>query len=123
MPPAGEVTYDAPSPPAPLTKFEAIPDEMSPSEVLAQAQAAAREARLRLNARRDEQKMGFLRERDGSTVLNILVQGDGVIEGTKERPVSLGLLTGKLAEGRRILFKKFVLTSVIGWLSILFSLK
>lgn len=36
---------------------------------------------------------------DGTTHLNILVEGTGVIPGTKERPVLLGHLTGKLTEG------------------------
>lgn len=44
--------------------------------------------------------MGFLKQRrDGTTNLNILVGGDGVIPGTKKRPVLLGQLTGKLTEG------------------------
>lgn len=49
---------------------------------------------------RMEPKMGFLRQKkDGTTSLNILVGGTGVIPGTNERPVSLGVLTGKLTEG------------------------
>jgi bromodomain-containing protein 7 len=44
--------------------------------------------------------MGFLRQRrDGTTNLNIIIGGDGVIPGTKKRPVLLGTLTGKLTEG------------------------
>lgn len=44
--------------------------------------------------------MGFLRQKkDGTTHLNILVEGTGVIPGTKKRPVLLGQLTGKLTEG------------------------
>lgn len=45
--------------------------------------------------------MGFLRQKkDGTTTLNILVGGDGVVPGTiNERPVSLGVLTGKISEG------------------------
>lgn len=44
--------------------------------------------------------MGFLKQRkDGTTHLNILVGGDGVIPGTKKRPVLLGQLTGKLTDG------------------------
>ena len=44
--------------------------------------------------------MGFLRQRkDGTTSLNILVPGEGVIPGTTERPVSLGTITGKLTHG------------------------
>ncbi|KAK9753996.1 protein of unknown function (DUF3512) [Popillia japonica] len=64
------------------------------------AQAAAREARAKLAMRGGGPTMGFLRQRkDGTTNLNILVGGDGVIPGTKKRPVLLGTLTGKLAEG------------------------
>ena len=44
--------------------------------------------------------MGFLKQRkDGTTNINILVGGEGVIPGTKKRPVLLGQLCGKLAEG------------------------
>lgn len=84
----------------PATKFEAIPDDLEPDEILARAQAAAREARAKLAMRGGGPSMGFLRQRkDGTTNLNILVGGDGVIPGTRKRPVLLGALTGKLAEG------------------------
>lgn len=85
----------------PATKFEAIPDDLEPDEVLARAQKAAREAKAKLQStRRGGPNMGFLRQRkDGTTHLNILVGGDGVIPGTKKRPVLLGQLTGKLTEG------------------------
>lgn len=79
----------------PLSKFEAIPDEMSPEEILAQAQKAAKGAADRLSVRKSC-SMGFLRQKDdGSTSLAILVPGSGVTPGTNERPVSLGQLTGK----------------------------
>lgn len=84
----------------PTSKFEAIPDDLSPEEILARAQAAAREAKVRLHMKRGGPNLGFLRQRkDGTTHLNILVGGDGVIPGTKKRPVLLGALTGKLSEG------------------------
>lgn len=84
----------------PTTKFEAIPDDLLPEQILARAQHAAREAKAKLNAKTNAANMGFLRQRkDGSTYLNILLDGDGVIPGTKKRPVLLGSLTGKLAEG------------------------
>lgn len=44
--------------------------------------------------------LGFLRQKkDGTTTLNILVGGDGLIESTNEKPISLGALTGKLTCG------------------------
>ncbi|KAF5291750.1 hypothetical protein FQA39_LY14238 [Lamprigera yunnana] len=84
----------------PPTKFEAIPDDLLPEQILARAQNAAREAKARLNAKHNSPNLGFLRQRkDGSTYLNILIGGSGVIPGTKKRPVLLGSLTGKIAEG------------------------
>ncbi|KAF5292645.1 hypothetical protein FQR65_LT11197 [Abscondita terminalis] len=84
----------------PTSKFEAIPDDLLPEQILARAQSAAREVKARLNAKRNNSNLGFLRQRkDGSTFLNILVGGDGVIPGTKKRPVLLGSLTGKIADG------------------------
>lgn len=84
----------------PASKFEAIPDDLLPEQILARAQNAAREVKARLNAKRSNPNLGFLRQRkDGSTFLNILVGGDGVIPGTKKRPVLLGSLTGKIADG------------------------
>lgn len=84
----------------PVTKFEAIPDDLEPDEILARSQLSAREARAKLAQRRGGPTMGFLRQRkDGTTHLNILVGGDGVIPGTKKRPVLLGTLTGKITEG------------------------
>lgn len=84
----------------PVTKFEAIPDDLSPDQILARAQAAARHAKAQLSLKRGGTNLGFLRQRkDGTTYLNILVGGDGVIPGTKKRPVLLGSLTGKLTDG------------------------
>lgn len=84
----------------PVTKFEAIPDELTPEEILVRSQNAAREARRKLVLKKGGVPMGFLKQRrDGTTNLNILVGGDGVIPGTKKRPVLLGQLTGKLSEG------------------------
>lgn len=58
----------------PASKFEAIPDDLEPDEILARAQASAREARAKLMARTGGPNMGFLRQReDGTTNLNILV--------------------------------------------------
>lgn len=44
--------------------------------------------------------MGFLRQKeDGTTTLAIIVPNDGIDPKTKERPVSLGSLIGKLSHG------------------------
>ncbi|XP_044261561.1 bromodomain-containing protein 7 isoform X1 [Tribolium madens] len=87
----------------PTSKFEAIQDDLTPEEILTKSQIAAREARVKLSltvARRGAPTMGFLKQRkDGTTNLNILVGGEGVIPGTKKRPVLLGQLCGKLSDG------------------------
>ncbi len=45
-------------------------------------------------------QMGFLRQKeDGSTSLAILTPSNGVLPGTREQPISLGTLTGKLSQG------------------------
>ncbi|KAJ3650655.1 hypothetical protein Zmor_016740 [Zophobas morio] len=84
----------------PASKFEPIQDDLTPEEILSKSQIAAREARVKLIARGGGPSMGFLKQRkDGTTNINILVGGEGVIPGTKKRPVLLGQLCGKLAEG------------------------
>lgn len=83
-----------------LGKFEAIPDDMAPQEILKQAQSAAKAAAEKLSLKKVGSKMGFLRQKkDGTTSLQIIVPGDGVIPGTNQRPVSLGQLVGKLSHG------------------------
>lgn len=84
----------------PSSKFEAIQDDLTPEEILAKSQIAARTARAKLMVKRGGPSVGFLKQKkDGTTHLNILVGGDGVIPGTKKRPVLLGQLCGKLNEG------------------------
>lgn len=84
----------------PLGKFEAIPDDLTPEEILEQAQRAAQAAAERLTLKRPNTNLGFLRQqKDGSTSLSVLVPGEGVTPGTNERPISLGMLTGKLTHG------------------------
>ncbi|XP_076762536.1 bromodomain containing 7/9 isoform X3 [Xylocopa sonorina] len=83
-----------------LGKFEAIPDDLTPEEILKQARGAAKAASEKLTLKRVNSKMGFLRQKkDGTTSLQIIVPGDGVIPGTNQRPVSLGQLIGKLNHG------------------------
>ncbi|XP_043502871.1 bromodomain-containing protein 7 isoform X1 [Polistes fuscatus] len=85
---------------ASLGKFEAIPDDLTPEEILKQARGAAKAASDKLSLKRLNTKMGFLRQKkDGTTSLQIIVPGDGVIPGTNQRPVSLGQLIGKLNHG------------------------
>ncbi|XP_072381835.1 bromodomain-containing protein 7 [Diabrotica undecimpunctata] len=84
----------------PVSKFEPITDELTPEEILSKAQIAARTAKAKLLMKRGNPTMGFLKQKkDGTTHLNILVGGDGVIPGTKKRPILLGQLCGKLSEG------------------------
>ncbi|KAK7871043.1 hypothetical protein R5R35_014104 [Gryllus longicercus] len=84
----------------PLSKFEAIPDDLTPEEILQQAQNAAKAAADKLSMKQVNSKMGFLRQKkDGSTSLAILIPTDGVTPGTNERPVSLGAFSGKLTHG------------------------
>jgi bromodomain-containing protein 7/9 len=83
-----------------LSRFEAIPDKMSPEEILRQAQEAAKAAADKLALRAPNSKIGFLRRRDdGSTSLNILNPDNSGIVSDKEKIVSLGELVGKLTSG------------------------
>lgn len=89
---------------ASLGKFEAIPDDLTPEEILKQARGAAKTAMEKLSLKRANSKMGFLRQKkDGTTSLQIIVPGDGIIPGTNQRPVSLGQLIGKLSHGTGVL--------------------
>ncbi|XP_055955506.1 bromodomain-containing protein 7 isoform X2 [Patella vulgata] len=83
-----------------LGRFEAVPDNLSPEEILAQAQAAAKEAKEELTLRQPKTDFAFLRKReDGSTTLNILnPDNDGKVSET-EKVVNIGTLIGKLTSG------------------------
>lgn len=81
------------------SKFEAIPDDLSPTQILKKVQSAAKEAAKKLE-KKNIGCMGFLRQKkDNTTSLNIIVPNDGVVPGTNERPVLLGSLIGKLQHG------------------------
>ncbi|XP_025423344.1 bromodomain-containing protein 7 [Sipha flava] len=81
-----------------LSKFEAIPDNLTPDEILKQAQNASKTASEKLLTKNN--KMGFLKQQNnGSTSLSILVPNDGINPETGERPVLLGSLIGKLNHG------------------------
>ncbi|OWF37379.1 bromodomain-containing protein 7-like [Mizuhopecten yessoensis] len=83
-----------------IGRYEALPDNMTPEEILAQAKAAAKDAADMLTLRKPDSKFGFLRQRDdGSTSLNIMnPENDGTVSET-ERVVNLGSLIGKLTSG------------------------
>lgn len=113
---AGGATEPMPKPPKSKpkskpkpSKFEAIPDNMTPEEILAAAREAAKDAADELTMRKPKskgingwqpEKIGFLRRRpDGTTTLNILNPDNDGIVSEKERIVDLGTLTGKLTSG------------------------
>ncbi|XP_070199933.1 bromodomain-containing protein 7-like isoform X3 [Littorina saxatilis] len=82
------------------TPFEPFPDNLSPEEILAQAQTAAKKARQELTVREPKTDLVFLRRnKKGITTLNILnPEDDGIVSNT-ERVVNLGDLVGKLPAG------------------------
>ncbi|XP_055680365.1 bromodomain-containing protein 7 [Lutzomyia longipalpis] len=83
----------------PKSRFEPFVDDMSPEEVLAQVQKAARTAKSRVFTRQRAHKMGFLRQhKDGTTSMKILLDSDGKCSG-QERLISLGAFTGRLKQG------------------------
>ncbi|XP_061197403.1 bromodomain-containing protein 7-like [Saccostrea echinata] len=83
-----------------LGRFEAIPDNLSPEEILAQARAAAKDAADMLTLREPKSRFGFLRRRnDGSTTMTLLNPDNDGILNEKERVVNLGSLVGKLTTG------------------------
>ncbi|CAH1779288.1 unnamed protein product [Owenia fusiformis] len=83
-----------------MYKAEAIRDNLSSKQILAQAEQAAQDAADRLAAKSPKSKMGFLKRRkDGTTTLNILnPDNDGVVN-EKERVITLGNLIGKVTQG------------------------
>ncbi|XP_050700060.1 bromodomain-containing protein 7-like isoform X2 [Eriocheir sinensis] len=85
----------------PHCKFEAVQDNLSAEELLEQVQGAASEAAEKLTLKRPSSTLGFLRQRgDGTTSLSFLTGCEGAGDpNSKEKPVSLGLLTGKITQG------------------------
>nr|SVE89198.1 EOG090X04G3 [Daphnia sinensis] len=81
--------------------FDGLPDDMTPDEILEQANEAAQIAASKLSYQHPNAKMGFLRQRkDGTTSLAILTPcNPGAQPGTTEVPVTLGALTGKVQPG------------------------
>ncbi|XP_069180388.1 bromodomain-containing protein 7-like isoform X2 [Procambarus clarkii] len=88
----------------PHSKFEAVQDDMTSEEILEQVQNSASEAAEKLTLKKPASTLGFLRQRgDGTTSLSFLTGCEGNDPNLKEKPVSLGLLTGKLTQGSAML--------------------
>ncbi|XP_042218426.1 bromodomain-containing protein 7-like isoform X2 [Homarus americanus] len=88
----------------PQSKFEAVQDDMTSEEILEQVQNAACDAVDKLTLKKPASTLGFLRQRgDGTTTLSFLTGCEGNDPNLKEKPVSLGLLTGKLTQGSAML--------------------
>ena len=85
----------------PPGRFEAIPDDMTSTEILEQAKMAAKGAANRLKIYKPKSNLGFLRQKsDGTTSLKFLTGSSGVVPGTdNDRPVMLGQLIGKVKQG------------------------
>lgn len=85
------------TPSIPNSKFEAYQDDLSPDEILAEAQKAAADAAAKLTLKRPNSKFGFLRQRhDGTTTLAILNPEEGRAQDGR---VTLEMLMGKLTQG------------------------
>ncbi|KAL4233992.1 Bromodomain containing protein 7 [Mactra antiquata] len=83
-----------------IGRYEAFPDNMTPDEIIAQAQSAALEARDILSWKKPKTKLSFLRKRDdGTTSLTVINSDNDGIVGENEKIISLGALTGKLQTG------------------------
>nr|KAG5712644.1 hypothetical protein BaRGS_029699 [Batillaria attramentaria] len=80
--------------------FEPFPDSLTPEEILAQAQAASKEARQELSLRKPKTDFTFFRRnKKGVTTMTIMNQdNDGIVSET-ERVVTLGEMVGKLPAG------------------------
>jgi len=86
--------------PSRISKYDSFHENMSPEDILAQVQGAAKDAADKVAQKMPNSKIGFLRQtKDGTTSLAILNPSEGVKPGTMERPVSLGHLAGKLSHG------------------------
>ncbi|KAK9508573.1 hypothetical protein O3M35_006105 [Rhynocoris fuscipes] len=85
----------------PESKFEAIPDDMTPEQILEQAQKAALASAEKLTFKKIKTNMGFLRQQeDGSTSLAIFIGGDGIDpEKPRFKSVTIGQLVGRLTHG------------------------
>jgi len=80
----------------PPGRFEAIPDDMSPEDILEQVKAAAAGAKKKLAVKRPGSHVGYLRQKsDGSTMFSVVTT---VEEGDKDRPITLASLIGKVKQ-------------------------
>ncbi|GFO11258.1 bromodomain-containing protein 7-like [Plakobranchus ocellatus] len=90
-----------------IDRFDAIPDDdLSPEEILSQAQDAAQAAKNALTARKPKTDLGFLRlEDDGTTSMTILNPWNNGVVSSTQKVISLGDYMGKLKSGSGSLFK------------------
>ncbi|XP_076449802.1 bromodomain-containing protein 7-like isoform X2 [Babylonia areolata] len=105
MPPVQEEAKPKEKPKSKSTKtvgtpFEPFPDNLSPEEILEQAQDAAKAAHQELTVRKPKTDLAFLRRnKKGVTSLNILnPDNEGIVSNT-ERVVDLAEIVGKLSSG------------------------
>ncbi|XP_074644692.1 bromodomain-containing protein 7-like [Tubulanus polymorphus] len=83
-----------------LSKYEAVPDNLTANEILEQAQAASKHASDMLTLRKPKTSFGFLRrQKDGTTTMKLLNHENDGILNEKERVVNMGSLVGKLTAG------------------------
>lgn len=96
-----------PKPERDIDRFDAIPDDdLSPEEILSQAQDAAQAAKNALTARKPKTDLGFLRmEDDGTTSMTILNPWNNGVVSSTQKVISLGDYMGKLKSGSGSLFK------------------
>ncbi|RUS70214.1 hypothetical protein EGW08_022024 [Elysia chlorotica] len=90
-----------------IDRFDAIPDDdLSPEEILSQAQDAAQAAKNALTARKPKTDLGFLRmDDDGTTSMTILNPWNNGVVSSTQKVISLGDYMGKLKSGSGSLFK------------------
>ncbi|KAK3758538.1 hypothetical protein RRG08_058806 [Elysia crispata] len=98
---------DEPKPERDIDRFDAIPDDdLSPEEILSQAQDAAQAAKNALIARKPKTDLGFLRmDDDGTTSMTILNPWNNGVVSSTQKVISLGDYMGKLKSGSGSLFK------------------
>jgi len=78
----------------PPGRFEAIPDDMSPEEILEQVTGAAARAKQRLDLKQPQAQVGFLRQSSDGSIMFSMVTGED-----EDRPISLDNLIGDVKQG------------------------
>uniref|UniRef100_A0A2C9JIK7 Bromo domain-containing protein n=1 Tax=Biomphalaria glabrata TaxID=6526 RepID=A0A2C9JIK7_BIOGL len=101
-----ELVKEEPKPDLEMNKYDSIADDdLSPEEILKQAQDAAKKAKDLLTTRKPKTDLGFLRlDEDGTTSMTILNPwNEGMVSST-QKVISLGDYMGKLKSGSGSLF-------------------